>query len=93
MNSRRYLAVLKALTFYDSHKKDFKIYSDWTDRFTSHSYSGKSEDTGIYSEHDTCKSRVTRFKYFKNGRWDITFDTGAHALEFALKYLRYEEAA
>ena len=93
LNSEGYLAVLKALTFYDSQKKNFKIYRSWADRFTTYPYSGKDENTGIYSEHDACGNHVLQFKYFKNGRWDVTFDTGAHALEFARTYLRYEEVA
>ena len=26
---------------------------------------------------------MLKFKYFKNGRWDVIFYTGIHALEFA----------
>lgn len=88
-----YLSILRALTFYDSHKSSLKIYDGWTNKFTTHSYGKKGESTGIYSEHEVYGDRVLRFKYFKNGRWDVTFDTGTHALEFAEEYLNYERTA
>lgn len=93
LGKEEYLSILRALTFYDSHKSHLKIYDGWTDRFTTHSYGKKGESTGIYSEHEVHGNRVLRFKYFKNGRWDVTFDTGSHALEFAEEYLNYERTA
>lgn len=86
-----YLGILKALTYYDSKKTT--IYSDWRNRFTTFSSIRKKEDTGIYAEHEAFGNKILKFKYFKNGRWDVVFDTGMHALEFAREYLDYGKAA
>lgn len=92
--SKDYLAVLRALSYYDSDHEDISIYGGWKEKFTTFSsYSKKSEETGIFAEHETHGNKVQRFKYYKNGRWDVIFDTGTHALEFAKEFLDYRKAA
>lgn len=34
---------------------------------------------------------VTHFKYFKNGKWEVTFDSHSNALKFAREFLGYTE--
>lgn len=92
LDSEKYKALLRALTFFDSSKERISIYDGWLERFVSFSYSGKREKEGIFDEHPTFGKKVVKFKYFKNGRWDIVFDSGIHALSFAKEYLGYKEA-
>ena len=47
------------------------IYDGWLERFVSFSYIGKKEKEGIFDEHLALGKKVVKFKYFKNGRWDI----------------------
>ena len=91
LDNEKYKAVLRALTFFDSGKKQFNIYDGWLERFVSFSYIGKKEKEGIFDEHLALGKKVVKFKYFKNGRWDIVFDSGVHALSFAKEYLGYKE--
>lgn len=93
LDSEKYKAVLRALSFYDSGKEQIEIYEGWKERYISFSYSGKKEKDGIFGEHQILGKKVFKFKYFKNGRWDIIFDSGVHALEFAKEYLGYKGAA
>lgn len=88
-----YLAVLRALTFYDSQKEKLQIYNGWNSKFTTLHSLRKKEKEGIYAEHDACGNKVLKFKFYKNGRWDVVFDTRAHALEFARDYLSHRKAA
>lgn len=91
LDNEKYKSVLRALTFFDSEKKQFNIYDGWLERFVSFSYIGKKEKEGIFDEHLALGKKVVKFKYFKNGRWDIVFDSGVHALSFAKEYLGYKE--
>ena len=91
LDNEKYKAILRALTFFDSGKKQFNIYDGWLERFVSFSYIGKKEKEGIFDEHLALGKKVVKFKYFKNGRWDIVFDSGVHALSFAKEYLGYKE--
>lgn len=93
LDSEKYKALLRALTFFDSSKEQVSIYDGWLERFVSFSYSGKKEKEGIFDEHPALGKKVVKFKYFKNGRWDIVFVSGVHALSFAKEYLGYKEAA
>lgn len=93
LDSEKYKALLRALTFFDSSKEQVSIYDGWLERFVSFSYSGKKEKEGIFDEHPALGKKVVKFKYFKNGRWDIVFASGVHALSFAKEYLGYKEAA
>lgn len=93
LDSEKYKAVLRALSFYDSGREQIEIYEVWKERYISFSYSGKKEKDGIFGEHQIFGKKVFKFKYFKNGRWDIIFDSGVHALEFAKEYLGYKGAA
>ena len=93
LDSEKYKALLRALTFFDSSKEQVSIYDGWLERFVSFSYSGKKEKEGIFDEHPALGKKVVKFKYFKNGRWDIVFASGVHTLSFAKEYLGYKEAA
>lgn len=92
LDNEKYKALLRALTFFDSGKEQVEIYDGWLQKFVSYS-SGKKEKDGIFDEHQAEGKKVIKFKYFKNGRWDIVFDSGVHALSFAKEYLGYKEAA
>ena len=61
LDNEKYKAVLRALTFFDSGKKQFNIYDGWLERFVSFSYIGKKEKEGIFDEHLAlgCKFRPT----------------------------------
>ena len=88
LDSEKYKALLRALTFFDSSKEQVSIYDGWLERFVSFSYSGKKEKEGIFDEHPALGKKVVKFKYFKNGRWDIVFASGVHALSFCQRVSR-----
>ena len=69
LDSEKYKALLRALTFFDSSKEQVSIYDGWLERFVSFSYSGKKEKEGIFDEHPALGKKVVKFKYFKNGRY------------------------
>ena len=50
LDSEKYKALLRALTFFDSSKEQVSIYDGWLERFVSFSYSGKKEKEGIFDE-------------------------------------------
>lgn len=47
LDNEKYKAVLRALTFFDSGKKQFNIYDGWLERFVSFSYIGKKKKKGF----------------------------------------------
>lgn len=91
LNSNDYLAILRALSFFDSNKMETDIYYNWKNKFTSYRYSKKTEEDGIYAKHDTYCSTVISFKYLKNGKWEVWFDSHVNALKFAKEFLGYSE--
>lgn len=89
----QYKSVLRVLTYYDSEQQEKNIYPDWEKRFFTNNSLYTSEKTGIFDEHEVGGSKVTKFKYFKNGRWDVTFKNSTYAREFATEYLQDRKAA
>lgn len=47
LDSEKYKALLRALTFFDSSKEQVSIYDGWLERFVSFSYSGKRRKKGF----------------------------------------------
>lgn len=93
LSSCQYKAILRALSYYDSEKQEKNIYPDWDSRFFEKGSLYTSEKTGIFSEHEVRGRKIIKFKYFKNGRWDVTFRSGTYAREFAAEYLQNRKAA
>lgn len=93
LGSDRYKAILRALTYYDSGQKEKKIYPDWEKRFFTNSSLYTPEKTGIFDEHEVEGGKVIKFKYFKNGRWDVIFKNSTYARKFAAEYLQDRKAA
>ncbi|RFZ76110.1 hypothetical protein DS742_25385 [Lacrimispora amygdalina] len=86
LNGEGYLAILRALSYFNSDKCQNEIYSGWY-RFTGYS---KYESDGIFDSHEAGSSKVLGFKYYKNGKFEVTFDTHTTAREFALEFLYSE---
>ena len=85
-----YKALLKALSHFDSDGVQTQIYLDWEARFTNRS--GIKDSTGIFDgKQDTGCKKVTSFKFFKNGKVEVYFDSQTSALAFAKKYMGYIE--
>ena len=89
----QYKSILRVLSYYDSEQQEKNIYPDWEKRFFTNNSLYTSEKTGIFDEHEVGGSKVTKFKYFKNGRWDVTFKNSTYAREFATEYLQDRKAA
>lgn len=89
----QYRTILRALTYYDSEQQEKNIYPEWEKRFFTNNDLYTSEKTGIFDEHEVGGSKVIKFKYFKNGRWDVIFKNSTYAREFAAEYLQNRKAA
>lgn len=79
-----YRAVLRALSYFNSDKRVTEIYTGW------HWYTGynKKEDDGIFALHEVGTGKVQTFKYYKNGKFEVGFDSHASAQRFAQEYLQ-----
>lgn len=88
----QYKSILRVLTYYDSEQQEKNIYPDWEKRFFTNNSLYTSEKTGIFDEHEVGGSKVIKFKYFKNGRWDVIFKNSTYAREFATEYLQDRKA-
>lgn len=88
LDGEGYKALLRALTYFDSNKVYTSIYHDWYSNFVSYKMTDKD---GIYDTHKTYKTKVTHFKYYKNGKFEVSFDNHSSALKFAGEYLGYSE--
>lgn len=84
-----YKAVLRALTYFDSDRTNTSIYINWCNKFVNYK---KYEEDGIYDTHETNTTKVTHFKYYKNGKFEVTFDTHSSALQFSREYLGYNDS-
>lgn len=93
MGLEQYKSILRVLTYYDSEQQEKNIYPDWEKRFYTNNSLYTSEKTGIFDEHEVGGSKVLKFKYFKNGRWDVIFKNSTYAREFATEYLQDRKAA
>ena len=49
----------------------------------------KDERDGIYDNHYINGIKINNFKYYKNGKFDVTFDNHTNALNFAREFLGY----
>ena len=78
-----YLAVLRALSYFDSNKRATSTYSRWH-RFVCYSI---KESEGIFETHEICGNKVQTFRYYKNGKFEIGFDSHLSAKKFAEEYL------
>ena len=86
LSSESYHAVLRALTYFDSDNTETAIYDKWIGRFTGYE---KKEEEGIYDSHYANGVKIHYFKYYKNGKFDVTFDNHTNALTFAREFLEY----
>jgi len=86
LNGNDYHAILRALTYCNSEKCVKEIYSSWY-RFMDYK---KYESDGIFDSHEVGSTKVLSFKYFKNGKFEVTFDAHTTALQFASEYLYSE---
>lgn len=87
LDGEGYQAVLRALTYFNSGKSKSNIYSGWY-QFIGYC---KRDSEGIFATHQVGSTRVLSFKYYKNGRFEITFDSHTTAKEFAAEYLYNNE--
>jgi len=87
LNSEDYRSLLRALSYFDSDKEHIKIYDNWTNRFVDYK---KSERDGIYDTHSANGTKVTNFKFYKNGKFEVEFINHRTALEFAREFLGQE---
>lgn len=83
-----YRAILRALTYFNANRAKTSIYDGWMHNFMGYR---KTENDGIYGIHKVGSTIVTHFKYFKNGKWEVTFDNHSNALKFAKEFLGYTE--
>lgn len=83
LDSKDYRAILRALTYFDSDTQNSETYSGWH-RFIGYNL---KESDGIFSSHDVYGSKVTNFRYYKNGKFEVTFDSHANAQLFATDFL------
>ena len=83
LDGEYYQAVLRALTYFNSEKSKSEIYSGW------YHYIGycKRESEGVFDLHQVGSTKVLSFKYYKNGKFEVTFDAHTTAKEFAEEYL------
>ena len=86
LNGDNYLALLRALTYFDSNKQHSSIYDGWN-QFIDYS---KYEADGIFDSHDVYGAKIASFKYYKNGKFEVTFDSHTSAAAFANTYLAME---
>ena len=88
LDSSSYMAILRALTYFDSDKKITDIYARWN-RFIAYS---ENESNGIFDTHDAGSNKVVTFRYYKNGKFEVGFDSHLSAKQFAKEYLFSETA-
>ena len=83
LDGKDYRAVLRALTYFNSEKCQSEIYPGW------HHFMGfkKYESDGIFDSHQVGSTKVLSFKYYKNGKFEVTFDSHTTARQFASEYL------
>jgi hypothetical protein len=74
------------LTYFDSDKSHTATYSNWVTDFAGYE---KREKDGIYGNHSVNGNKIHYFKYYKNGKFDVTFDNHTNDLNFAREYLGY----
>jgi len=86
LSDEHYRAVLRALAYFDSMKQAKEIYPGWQEYVAY----GKREYEGIFESHEVHGTKVLAFKYYKNGKFEITFDSHAHARQFTEDYLSSE---
>jgi len=89
LNGEGYRAILRALAYFNSDKRQTEIYSGWN-RFIGYN---KYETDGIFDLHQVGSTKVISFKYYKNGKFEITFDSHTTARQFASEYLYSKGAA
>jgi len=89
LSGNGYRAILRALTYFDSNKGQTQTYSSWLSRFTGYT---NYERDGIFSTHSVGSDKVESFRYFKNGKFEVTFDSHTSAKAFAREYLFRGEA-
>ena len=87
LNNDNYKAILRALTYFDSGKQETDIYAGW------HSFIGysKSERDGIFETHSVFGHKIEAFRYYKNGKFEVTFTSHAAAQQFISEYLYPDE--
>lgn len=83
LDGEDYRAILRALAYFNSEKHQKEIYPSW------HHFVGyrKLESEGIFGSHNVSSSKVLSFKYYKNGKFEVTFDAHTTAEEFASEFL------
>ena len=89
LSRESYHAILRALTYFDSGKGQTQTYSSWLSRFTGYTF---YERDGIFSAHSVGREKIESFRYFKNGKFEVTFDSHTSATAFARDYLFRGEA-
>ena len=82
-----YRAILRALTYFNSDKNHVETYSGWQQFIGYSNY----ESSGIFDLHQVGSTKVLTFKYYKNGKFEVTFDSHATAQQFADEYLYQAE--
>ena len=83
LRGKGYMAVLRALSYYDSLKRVIDTYPSWK-RFICYSM---RESEGIFNTHEVGGNKVLTFRFYKNGKFDIGFDSHLSAKRFAKEYL------
>jgi len=78
-----YRSILRALTYFDSDKRVVGTFAGWM-RFTGYT---NYESEGIFDSHDVGGDKVLTFRYYKNGRFEIGFDSHLSTKQFAQEYL------
>lgn len=90
LDGQDYKSLLRALSYFDSDKRNVAIYDSWLGKFVNYK---KYESDGIYGTHSANGSKVINFKYYKNGKFEVEFVNHKTALEFAHEFLGYKEEA
>lgn len=84
-NNYEFKSIIKALTFFDSEENNYSIYDGWRCSFV---YFSKREKDGIYGIKAAYGNKVESFKFYKNGKWEVKFNTQEDAEKFFNEYCK-----
>lgn len=86
-DNNSFKAIMRALSFFDSEERYTSIYSGWLCEFVFYS---KKEKDGIYGIHTVASNKIESFKFYKNGKWEVKFNSQDEAQKFFDMYCKVE---
>lgn len=85
-DNETFRAIIRALSFFDSDEKEKKIYPDWRNEFI---FYNRYERDGIYGFHSVQANKVQSLRFYKNGKWEIHFNSQEYAEKFFNEYFKH----